>query len=156
MSTLSQFGGGSRSTKAITNGYSAGSTSSANIGGAGGSGQVAGAKQVTSGALTANTLAQQLSVTGAGRLSMLALATVDATARTVRLQVIADGTTVFDATSNSVSAGGSGIAACGPLGATASSALGDAITFNASLVVNACSSLTETGKLVTNYLLQTY
>lgn len=150
MSALSQFGG-VRPTAVIHNGFSSGSPLGQAL--AGGSGVVTGHKAVTSGALTANTLASQFTVTGAGEMASLTVCSADATSRTIRLQVIVDGVTVFDATSAAIAAGGGGIAAAGLLN---SIYCGAPIRFNTSLTVNACSSITETGKLVTNYTLQTF
>lgn len=151
MSTVTQFGG-NRATKSVVNYWADGGVS-AQFGG--GTGLVAGHKSITSGSLTANTLATQLTISGAGEVSSLICCTADATARTVRMQVVADGTTVFDATSNSVSNAGYGICAAGT-GAANGSNNGTPIRFNSSLVVKVCSSLTETGKLVTSYLAQTF
>ena len=129
-------------TKTVVNAFS--TAGAAPIAIAGGTG-LFNAKNVATGALTANTLANLLTLTGSGRCSMAAVASVDATARTHRLQIIVDGSVAFDATSASTAAGGSGIFAAG---ATVSSALipGDPIYFNSSFSINYASSLSETGK----------
>lgn len=104
------------------------------------------AKEILSGALTAATLATVLNLTGGGVISYLSIFAVDATARTLRLQLVIDGTTVFDSTSasNSTADRGSLI-----IGSQASSGWPAeyAIPFNASLVVKIASSLTETNKI---------
>lgn len=154
MSTLSQFGG-NRATKAVTNGFSA-------AGAAGVAINTGGLKTVASGALTANTLASVTGfpVTGAGELAALALTCVDTTSRTLRLQVIADGVTVFDSSASAaIVTAGNGIAACGNfvnIGSAFAQTCGGPIRFNSSLDVKACSSLTETAKINTSYALQTF
>lgn len=151
MSTLSQFTGGAP-TRAIVNGFSSGGVvSSASVAAAL---NTNGAREVLSGALTANTLATVVNITTGGQISYLSGHTKDATSRTVRLVVILDGTTVFDATSSTASLLGAGLVAVGhqPSG-TGGWVEGAPIRFNSSCVIRLASSLTETDKLAVSYKL---
>ena len=141
--------GGSTPTKAIVNYFSSGGV---NVGTATPTNYVSG-KEVLSGALTANTLATLLTVSQPGQLIVLSAYTKDATARTIRLQVIVDGTTVFDATTNSISAVNTGLIAAGSYGAAPGVFPGPGIRFNSSCVVKVASSLTETDKVAIAYSL---
>ena len=73
-------------------------------------------KEVLSGALTENTLATVLSLTGPGEVPLLTSYTKDGTARTVRTVVIVDGVTVFDFTSASISTTKRGAIVAGGVG----------------------------------------
>lgn len=137
------------STTSIVNTYSSGGTATTVAVGL----RQAGAKEVLSGALTANTLATVLSVSGSGDVPFLSVHTQDATARTVRLKVTVDGTSVFDATSSSVSAAGLGIHAAGSTVSAGVSNQGYPIRFNTSLLVEIASSVTETDKIAIGYTL---
>ena len=149
MSTLSQFTGGGATTS-IVNFHSSGGTSAANV-------QVtanSGAREVLSGALTANTLGTLLSVTGPGRCPQLSAYAKNTTARTIRLVVDVDGVTVFDATSASISTANTGLFAAGS--ATSGSAPlnpGEPIVFTSSFVVRVASSLSETDAVAIGYSL---
>lgn len=148
MSTFSQFAGGG-ATKAVINAFSSGGVSAAGI-----SNSVAGnsARSVLSGALTANTLATVVNITTGGQIPFLVAYTNDATARTIRLVIVCDGVTVFDATTNSIAANGTGLAAAG--GAAGSGLVdGGSIRFNASCLIRVASSLTETDKITVGYKL---
>lgn len=131
---------------AIVNGFSSGSPTSVVM-------SANGCKEILSGALTANTLATVLSVTGGGVIDRLALYTKDATARTLRLQVILDGVTAFDSTSASTSTSAAGIIAIGVVALSESAGsvyaftTGPSISFNASCVIKVASSLSETDKI---------
>ena len=114
-------------------------------------------KEVLSGALTANTLATVLSLTGPGEVPLLTSYTKDATARTVRTVVIVDGVTVFDFTSASISTTKRGAIVAGELAGTPGGATfyvtqGNPIRFSVSLVVQQASNLTETDKLALAYI----
>lgn len=108
------------------------------------------AKAIASGALTAATLATVLSVTGAGEMNYLTIKSGDATVRTMRIQVICDGVTVFDSTSASAAHNGESgivIGAIVDIGAQVTyTESGDGIRWNTSLLVKVASSLTETDK----------
>ena len=114
-------------------------------------------KETLSGALTAGTLATALSITGRGVARFIASKTKDATARTIRLKVTVDGTSVFDATTNSMSASNKGIIAVGGVATGGSSSdtggVYGELKFNTSLLVEHASSPTETDKisLISNY-----
>ena len=114
-------------------------------------------KEVLSGALTANTLATVLSLTGPGEVPLLTSYTKDGTARTVRTVVIVDGVTVFDFTSASIGTAKRGAIVAGQLagvpgGATYYVTQGNPIRFSVSLVVQQASNLTETDKLALAYI----
>lgn len=146
MSTLTQFLGGGATTS-VVNLHSSGGGSTI-IGSA--STSFSG-KEVLSGALTANTLATALSVSGGGAVPVLVAYTKDATARTVRLKVTADGVSIFDATSASLSNADRGIYAAGQGSNPVTQ--GEPIVFNSSLTVEIASSLTETDKVAIAYVL---
>ena len=135
MSGLSQFTGGARVPKVLINGTSGASQAIQSSGGQ---------KVTLTGALTANTLATVLSVTGSGVINYIAASSVDATARTHRLKITIDGTIVNDSTSASVSTANSGIS---PIGFSSGAVvIWDAIPFNTSLLVEYASSVSETAK----------
>ena len=148
MSTLSQFAGGAP-TRAIVNICSSGSTSLATLQANSSSNC---ARAVLSGAVTANTLKDVLSITGGGQIDFLTAYALNATSRTVRLVVILDGVTVFDATSSAVTATGSGLMAVGQAisGGTARSS---PIRWNSSCLVRVASSLSETDLVAIAYSL---
>jgi hypothetical protein len=149
MSSLSQFAGGALPPKNIVNAYS---TNGYTLGANDRSDAIAlslGAKSITSGALTAATLATVLSVTGSGVIDYLSVWKMDATSRTVRVQVTIDGVICFDSTS---AAGAT--AATGPtvLGSSQTGSYAfEPVPFKQSLVVKIASSLTETDKLSIGY-----
>ena len=111
-------------------------------------------KEVLSGALTANTLATVLSLTGPGEVPLLTSYTKDGTARTVRTVVIVDGVTVFDFTSASIGVPKRGAIVAGQVADGGSSYVtqGNPIRFSVSLVVQQASNLTETDKLALAYI----
>ena len=150
MSTFSQFVGGAATTS-IVNYYSSGGVSS---GSTLSSGNASNSKKVLSGALTANTLATILSVSGGGEVPLLFAAVEDATSRTLRVRVTVDGTVVYDATTSAITTLGHGQVVAGQVADTsyvAASASG--IRFNASLLVEIASSLSETNKVSLSYAL---
>lgn len=149
MSMASQFLGGGATT-AVINGFSSGGNFA--------SGSVAanaganGARELLSGALTANTLATLLSLTGSGHIPFLSAYSKDTTSRTVRLQVTVDGVVVFDATSGAIATTSIGIVAAGCQPAAGGGWVdGDPIRFSASCVIRVASSLTETDKVAIAY-----
>lgn len=148
MSFASQFAG-APATRSIVNAYSSGGSQAATIQAAAAGNN---AREVLSGALTANTLKDIVSITGSGQIDYLAAYTKNTTSRTVRLVVILDGVTVFDATSNAIVATNYGLPAVGQNvgGAWARSA---PIRFNASCVIRVASSLTETDFVAVGYSL---
>ena len=145
MSTLSQFVGGGVTTS-IVNAHSSGSTFSDSLDAR----SVNGAREVLSGALTANTLATLLTITGAGSVPMLSAYTKNITSRTVRLVVEVDGVSVFDATSSAITLASNGIFAAGHA-TSAGITPGAPIVFSSSLVVKVASSLTETNLIAIGY-----
>ena len=112
-------------------------------------------KEVLSGALTANTLATVLSLTGPGEVPLLTSYTKDATVRTVRTVVIVDGVTVFDSTSASIGTANRGAIVAGEVAGTSGAhyvTQGNPIRFSVSLVVQQASNLTETDKIALAYI----
>lgn len=144
LSKFSQFGGAAPSTTAIVNTYSSGGSSIASIN--------AGLKgvAVASGSGTANTLATLLTVSGSGYCPYLIAYSNSATpTHTVRCQVIVDGVTVFDATSNTITT----TSGTGMLVTDAADSTSIAIRYNSSLVVKACSSSSGTDYVAIRYAL---
>jgi len=104
-----------------------------------------------SGALTAATLKTMLNVTGSGGvMPFLSVATVDATARTMRIVVTVDGVAVFDRTSASFSAFPRGALLAG-VPASSNAYTLEPIRWTTSLKIEIASSLTETDKLITHW-----
>jgi len=107
-------------------------------------------KAVLSGALTANTLATVLSITGTGGyLDIMGAVGADVTSRTHRIKVTLDGVVVFDATSVACASETIGMLA---VGTTKYEAAGTCkpvaapVRFNSSCLVEYASSVSETGK----------
>lgn len=147
MTTLTQlYGGGAGPVTSINNYFSAGGVSTAsNIA----SNANANAKEILSGALTAATLASLpgFPLSGRGRLNLLTAYTKDATSRTIRVQVVVDGVTVFDATSDAITNTGSGVVPVGVVTAATGALEMQPIDYQSSLDIKIASSLTETNKI---------
>lgn len=157
MSVLSQFSGsGQRPPKVLVNKYADSgfvcarvdlSTNGAN------------AKQVYSGAMTAATLKTILSVTGAGSIDYLSVRGMDITSRTLRMKITIDGVVVLDSTSaataDASSNGAVYIGVGDGSGATWPAAY-EPTLFNASLLVEVASSLSETDKFLIGYKYRTF
>lgn len=107
------------------------------------------ARVTLSGALTANTLKTMLTITGRGVLDIIGYGTVDATARTVRVQITIDGTVVANVTSGSIATANTGGILIGAVigNNTIPSFVFGRIPFNVSCLVEIASSLTETDKV---------
>ena len=107
------------------------------------------AKKTLSGALTANTYKEIVSVSGPGVISMAAVFTVDATSRAMGIKVVIDGITIFDAASAAEAYANCLMVAIGYI--TRNDAAGflasEKIPFNSSLSVSIKSSLAETDKI---------
>src|SRR5574343_309144 len=110
---------------------------------------------VTSGAGTANTLATLLLVSGAGYCPYLICYSNSAVpTHTLRCQVIVDGVTVFDATSDSIASTqnrGLCVVDSVPSATSNSDGTGVPIRFNSSFEVKACSSQSGTDYLAIRY-----
>ncbi len=156
MSTLSQFSGGNGvAPKAIINRQSA--TSVAQFAGMNNL-EIDSAKKVVTGALTANTLATVLSLTGSsGMVTWLRCYSVDATSRSHQVKVTIDGTVVFDATSTAASATGSGVQVIGDVSYIGLIPAGhsEQIPYNSSFLVEYASSVSETNKTTFSYKYRT-
>ena len=102
----------------------------------------------TSGALTSNTLATMLSITGSGVLNFIGVSSVNAASRTHRLQIILDGITVFDTTSVATAVTDTGGCAIGSayVANSVPVVLLEQIPFSTSCVIKYASSVTETDK----------
>ena len=141
-----------RSTTSVVHRYSSngvGCLPSINSGGA-----ITYGKTTQTGSLTAGVLSSALiNISGtAGELTSLYMTTNDATARTMRMEVVADGVTVFDSTTASVAAIGSGFWAVANGQVTSSIYVStNPIVFNSTLTVKVASSLTETDKTQITY-----
>jgi hypothetical protein len=144
MSSLAQFGGGSRPPALLVQRNSAAGW--AGVATVTSIDSAAGAKLILSGALTANTLATALSVTGSGSLQYLSILSVDATSRTLRLVLTIDGVVTYDFTSAAIAAANTGGVIVGSGLSTLSGSLED-MRFNSSLLVQVASSLSETDKV---------
>src|SRR5574343_1478436 len=149
LSKFSQFGGAAPSTSAIVNKFSSGGVSATNI--STGANGVA----VASGSGTANTLATLLSVSGSGFCPYLICYSNSAVpTHTLRCQVIVDGVTVFDATSDSIASTqnrGLCVVDSVPSATSNSDGTGVPIRFNSSFEVKACSSQSGTDYLAIRY-----
>lgn len=154
MSNLAQFVGGYGPITSIVNFYSSGGVSSGtNITATPNNN----AKEVLSGALTAGALSGALvNVTGRGRLNLAAAYSKDGTARNIRLQVVVDGTAVFDATTNSVANVGYGLVAVGSLDLSNGAQVYQPVDFYQSLIIRVASSLTETDKVAVGINYETW
>lgn len=141
--------GGARPTTSIVNAFSSGGASLPNISASGASNL---ARELLSGPLTAGVLKKVLSVTGGGVMPLLSVYTKDATARTVRIQVIVDGqvTPAFDAISDSIAVPSRGIPVIGT-GDGSYYGPSEPIRANSTIDVWIASSLTETDKLAIAY-----
>lgn len=140
-------------TRQIINGHSSGGVATGAL-----TMQGSSFKTAASGSLTANVLAQLVSVSGAGWCPLLLAYAADTTSRTIRLQVVVDGVVVFDATSSAITTINSAIVAAGTVSGQATSGNsivsdGECIRFNRSLVVRLASSVTETDKVTLAYKL---
>jgi hypothetical protein len=110
-------------------------------------------REVLSGALTASTLREVVAITGGGRIEVLTAYAKNATSRTIRLVVVADGVTVFDATTNSVSATNAGLVAVGQVLSGGGIARSAPLQFNDTCSISVASSLTETDLVAVGYSL---
>lgn len=107
------------------------------------------ARASLSGALTANTLVDLLNESGsAGQIDQFSISTVDATARTIRVVIIVDGTTILDATSASITTLNTGGAWAGVIHPSNTFHL-PPIKYTNSIRLSYASSVTETGKFTT-------
>lgn len=114
-------------------------------------------KVITAGAMTANVLTPIISVTGQGVIDYLAVFAADATARTMRLQLVLDGNVVMDTTSNGGGASYGGVMVGGPnnnIGGGYGTSY-QSVPFRSSFVLNIASSLTETGGLKADVIYST-
>ena len=136
-------------TTQIVNEYSIGGKSLANL--AVGQQGIA----VTSGSGTANVLATLLTVNGAGYCPYLICYSNSAVpTHTIRCQVIVDGVTVYDATSDSIATTtwrGMCVVDSVPSATSNSDGTGVPIRFNSSLIVKACSSQSGTDYVAVRY-----
>lgn len=140
MSTLGQFVGGERVASLV--GTPQTSTAMANV-----SAQAA-ATVALSGAMTSAVLKTALTITGRGRVNWLGMYCNDATSRTLRMKITLDGTVIRDTTSAAIAVSLSGFVGLGSgkYVADAPAVVFQPLVFNATLLVEIASSLTETDK----------
>jgi hypothetical protein len=109
------------------------------------------ADKVLSGALTADTYKEVLSVIGAGVIDICAVVMLNTTSRTLGLKLTIDGVDAFSAISAATTVASDGLLAVGVLyiGATATygSVVPQSRVFNTSLSVSIRSSISETDKI---------
>lgn len=147
MSTASQFLGGDRIATSVVN--SAGEQPDVAT-----AAVSANCATALSGALTAATLKQMLSVTGRGQVNWVGVWRLDTTVRTISLKVTVDGNVVYNVTSGSASTSDRGLIGVGAAGSAASLGVGavyQPLRYNQSLKVEIASSLTETDKLAAGW-----
>ena len=101
------------------------------------------------GALTANTLATVLSLSGKGVISFAGCASFDATSRTHRMKITLDGVVIYDATTAATTNVADYLLPIGSVTNHATLSPGvifEPIVFNTSLLIEYASSVSETGK----------
>lgn len=104
------------------------------------------ARASLSGALTANTLVDLINESGsAGQIDQLSISTVDTTARTLRIVITVDGTSILDVTSASITTTNTGGCWAGVISPSNTSQL-PPIKYTNSIRVQYAGSVTETGK----------
>jgi len=114
-----------------------------------------GAVSALSGSMTSATLKTLLSISGVGgRVTQLTFRTADATARTIRVKIVVDGTTVCDATSTSITTINEGGVFAGQRSGTTVLIL-PPIVWNSTIVIEYASSVTETDKITAEYIYNT-
>lgn len=113
----------------------------------------AGCKKVLSGALTASTYKELLSITGAGIIDMCGAVAEDTTSRTIGLKLVIDGVAVFDAVSSAITTAGMGIVALGICSSYSSYLMlvPQPCVFAKSLSIQVKSSLSETDMVRLGY-----
>jgi len=107
-----------------------------------------------SGAMTATTLKNFLSVSGVGgEMSFLTIRTTDATARTIRVVLTIDGIP-YDFTSASISTSGNGVVLAGINSGTGGIQIPN-IKWKSTFVIEVASSVSETDKLIIEWIYNT-
>jgi len=145
MSYVSQVLGGNQATKFLYNASTASGWTALGV-----LVSPALARVATSGALTANALADLLNESGsAGQIDQFSIKTNDTTARTMRVVIIVDGTTILDVTSASITSTHSGGVWAGVVGASNELFQLPPIKYTNSIQLSYASSVTETGKFTT-------
>jgi len=145
--------GSQKATKSIVNKWSTAGYTAVTVA----NGATNGAIATLSGSMTAATLKTLLSVSGVGcRVRYLTFRSNDATARTVRVKITVDGTSVYDFTSASFSVSGNGVFLAGhvSVSSTTTIMLPDIIS-NSTMLIEYASSLTETDKITADYIYNT-
>lgn len=108
------------------------------------------AKHLLSGALTADTYSELVSISAPGSLRFCGVYRIDATSRTVGLKIVLDGVTVLADIDAALASSGTGWIGVG-FAIGANNGGFEAIRFNASLSIHVRSSVTETDKIVLVY-----
>jgi hypothetical protein len=144
MSRASQFLGGFQATKSLYNAFTSAGYTALN-----GMASNFLAKVANSGAMTANTLKDLLNESGsAGYVSQLSIFSNDVTARTLRIVVIVDGTTIYDFTSASFANAQTGACLAGIVGTF--SYMLPPIYYTNSIRIQYATNVNETDKFTTN------
>jgi hypothetical protein len=140
------FKSGDGPVSSIINRFSSGGVSSTNVNAS----TTTNALEITAGSAyssTPGTLQTVLSVTGRGRVNLLTAYAKDATVRTIRLRITIDGAVAFDATTNSIGVGNTGLVAIGWLtvsgsGTTTGLAF-QPVDYQESILIEAASSVSN-------------
>lgn len=111
-------------------------------------------KKLLSGALTADTYLELVSLSTPGWLRVAGVFRFDATSRSVGLKIVIDGTTVLDAADGAAGLLNGGWYGVGG-GVTGATLAIEAIRFNSSLSLQIKSSITETDKIALSYSVAT-
>jgi len=109
---------------------------------------------VDSGALTADTYKELVSLQTSGWIRLCGVQTLDSTSRTIGLKIVIDGVTVFDETSAVITLSNRGFYAVGFAVSTSAlvSAAYESFRFNKSLSILVKSSLSESDNVALRYL----
>lgn len=147
-STMIPSSSATKSTKAIFNKYAISNTAGISIS------SINSAIATASGAMTTNTLKSFLNISGVGgQMIYLTIRTADATARTIRTKLTIDGI-AYDFTSAIFGGTGQGIILSGA-DATTNTIVAPPIFWRSTFVIEVASSLTETDKLIIEWIYNT-
>lgn len=98
-------------------------------------------KETSAGTLTAGVLSTVHSLTGPGVVNALTAYTTDTNSKTIRVVVIVDGQTIFDATTSAVAVAGRGSNPIGVVDGSGNSVVFQPIVFGQTFVVQVASSI---------------
>lgn len=112
-------------------------------------------RQINTGIVVAGVLKEMLSIAGRGIVTFCSVESMDATLRQLRLKVVADGVTVFDATGVAATNLRAGLIATGK-GEYGTATPDFGIVFNSSFSASIASSLSENSLSTFHYKLITF